>query len=196
MDFTRDFVNTIKLKLTSETYERLASEFIAFDTETTGLNPSSDRIIELGCVHFTNKLPDSSFGTIVNTDTYIYPSVTAINHITNKMIQQAPQENVVYKAFVKYFEEALNGNVIVVAHNASFDMAFLKATLNRLGYCGTIYYVDTLEMSRRYFPNLINHKQSTLSKYFNVSNDQEHRAYTDALACGNILVKMLDYLKK
>ena len=91
---------------------------------------------------------------------------------------------------VEFLEEVLNGNIILVAHNAIFDMRFLKNTLERLGYSGHIRYLDTLKISYM-FPT-INHHQSTIAEYLGIRNEEEHRAYTDAITCGKILNKVLE----
>lgn len=180
-----------KLYFSSDTIKRLHKSFIAFDVETTGLSASNNKIIELGAVLFENDEPVKVFNSLVNIEEPIPSFITSITGITSKMIEDAPFENVVYKEFVSFMDKALNKEIIVCAHNASFDMSFLYYTLNRLGFSGTILYVDTLELSRRKLC-LQNHKQSTICKYLNIVNEEEHRASTDALACGKILVKLIN----
>lgn len=106
------------------------------------------------------------------------------------MLDGAPLEIDIYPKLVEFLEEVLKGNIILVAHNAIFDMRFLKNTLERLGYSGHIRYLDTLKISYM-FPT-IDHHQSTIAEYLEIRNEKEHRAYTDALTCGKILNKVLE----
>lgn len=72
-------------------------------------------------------------------------------------------------------------------------MSFLKNTLERLGYTGNIKYIDTLSISRNILKNkVINHKQNTIASYFNIINNNSHRAVSDAETCGKILFNLFD----
>lgn len=171
---------------------KLRQKYIAFDVETTGLSPYSDRIIEIGAVIFENQMPIDEFGTLVNPQTSISARVTAINHITNDMIKLAPDESKVYEELISFLGNALNGDTIICAHNAKFDMSFFTETLMRLGYNADISYIDTLAFSRKTIFGIENYKQPTLAKHFEIINEQEHRAASDAKVCGIILSKLLD----
>lgn len=173
------------------TFDALKKTFIAFDIETTGLSPTSDRIVELGAVLFVNGLPTKTFSSLVNPGISISPSASAVNHITNDMLYTAPSEDVVYPDFIDFLGNALSGEVVMCAHNASFDFGFLSNTLSRLGYYGKICYVDTLSLSRIYIPGLDNYKQCTLENYFALDNTASHRATSDAGNCGRILTEIL-----
>jgi exonuclease, DNA polymerase III, epsilon subunit family len=173
------------------TSDALRKTFIAFDVETTGLSPMSDRIVELGAVLFVNGQPTETFSSLVNPGIRISSSASAVNHITNDMLRTAPTEDMIYPAFVDFLGNALHGEVVMCAHNASFDFGFLSNTLSRLGYNGKICYVDTLSLARRYIPGLDNYKQCTLENYFSLKNAASHRAISDAENCGRILVEII-----
>lgn len=166
------------------------SKFIAFDVETTGLSEYADRIVEIGAIRFEDCKPTRSFSTLVNPGVRISVEASRINHISNEMLGNAPSENQAYEQFVEFLGDALAGNSILCAHNARFDMGFLKNTLERLGYSGTINYVDTLSLSRRLISDLPNYKQPTVAQYFNIQNNAEHRAYGDAEVCGMMFCKL------
>ena len=85
----------------SNVYE-FRKTFIAFDVETTGLNSSSDRIVEIGAVLFKEGVPIQSFGTLVNPKVRIAASASAINNITNEMLNSAPNEQEVYPQLVNF----------------------------------------------------------------------------------------------
>ena len=169
---------------------QLNKKFIAFDTETTGFSPYKDRIIELGAVLFINNKETAYFNSLVKTDVKNSYYAYKVNKISEEMLESAPLEIDIYPKLVEFLEEVLNGNIILVAHNAIFDMRFLKNTLERLGYSGHIRYLDTLKISYM-FPT-IDHHQSTIAEYLGIKNEEEHRAYTDALTCGKILNKVLE----
>ena len=84
-------------------------------------------------------------------------------------------------------KEALQGEVLVCAHNAQFDMSFLKKTFDRLQLTGKICYVDTLQLSRKYIHGPYNYKQGTFARYLHIKYENAHRAYDDAYVCGQIL---------
>ena len=170
------------------------NEFVAFDTETTGFNYYSDRIIELGAIHFEDDQEDYCFSSLIKTNKY--NSASYVNHISQSMLKDAPGESEVYAYFVNFLADVLAGEVVLVMHNAIFDVSFLKATLGRLGYSGHIRYVDTLRLARTYLRYLPNHKQETVANYFNIVNEDAHRAATDAKVCGEIFIKIKELIRR
>ncbi len=173
--------------------ENLKKKYIAFDIETTGLSPTEDRIIEIGAVLFENGIPVKKFGSLVNSNKTISSQATAVNNISNQMIENAPKEDIVYPKLIECLGDALSGTTIICAHNARFDISFLSNTLERLGYSGNIRYIDTLSISRDLISGLDNYRQNTVAKYFDIINLEEHRAVTDAETCGQILHHLLEY---
>lgn len=184
---SRGVINFTRQTFDNEVIQQTSSKYIAFDVETTGLRPYEDRIIEVGAVLFENGEPTKHYGSLINIDRPIPYSATAVNHITNEMINRAPYEEVVYSELVSFLGDALQGQTILCAHNANFDMKFLSETLMRLGYNGEISYIDTLSISRYTLPDLENHKQPTVANYFGIVNANAHRAVSDAEVCGKIL---------
>lgn len=172
--------------------EQMKQSFIAFDVETTGLNPSSDRIVELGAALFVNGEKIRTFSSLVNPHISIPTSVTSINHITNDMIATAPIEENVFPKFLGFLGDAINRGTIICAHNAQFDLSFLCKTLSRLGFDANLRYVDTLSLSRRLVKGLENYKQETVGAYFGLTNRNAHRADSDAEICGMIMGKLLE----
>lgn len=176
-----------RAELTPLVADRIQKRFIAFDVETTGLSPTEDRIIEIGAVSFLDGKVENVFSSLVNSGVYIPASVTAINHITNAMLADAPSEKELYPDLIMFLGDALHGDVIMCAHNAKFDFDFLCNTLSRLGYDADIEYVDTLSIARKHLKGLNNYKQRTLEAYFDLANKSAHRAASDAENCGYIL---------
>lgn len=191
---TRGLVTGTKTEVNHDVLKALKQRYIAFDVETTGLYPSSDRIVEIGSVLFENGKPTKKYGTLVNAMVSIPSSATAVNHIDNNMIKTAPSETEVYRNLVDFLGDALQKNTIICAHNAKFDFGFLSETLMRLGYDGNIRYVDTLSLSRKWVKGLVNYKQETVANYFGLHNTNAHRAENDAEICGNLLWKLLQII--
>ena len=127
----------------------IRNSYSALDVETTGLNPTSDRIVEIGAVIFQRGTVQKVFSSLVNPGTPISQAASAVNHITNSMLNSAPSEKEVYSQLVDFLGEALSAGVVMCAHNAEFDFDFLCNTLSRLGFNANIEYIDTLGLSRK-----------------------------------------------
>lgn len=180
-----------KVQVDGKILESLLDRYIAFDTETTGLNPVSDRIVEIGAVLFENGEAVDSFHSLINAGVPISSGAAEVNHITDRMILSAPLEAEVYPGLIRFMGNALHGGTIVCAHNAKFDMDFLCNTLARLGYDSDIRYIDTLSLSRKCIKGLENYKQNTVAEHFGIFNRSAHRASADAEVCGRILKELL-----
>ena len=127
-------VTTNKIKIEDASIEVVKQKYIAFDVETTGLSPHTDRIIEVGAVLFEDGVAVKRFGSLVNAKVKIPAAASAVNHITDLMIEMAPSESEVYFGLVDFLGDALEEKTPICAHNANFDMKFLSETLARLGY--------------------------------------------------------------
>ena len=99
--------------------------FIAFDTETTGLDPDKDCIVELGAVVFEHGAPTETFQSYVNPEVIIPEEVFALNHITNEMLQVASTEEIIYPEFMRFLGAAAKGETMICGHVAAFDLSFL-----------------------------------------------------------------------
>ena len=178
-----------------ENLSSLSKRYIAIDFETTGLNPKTDRIIEIGAVLFENGKPCETFSTLVNPGVTIPARITEITNITNGMVMTAPSESSAISRLVDFMGVALYGRTVLCAHNADFDMKFLCETLIRHGYSGTIDSVDTLTIAREMVSGVENYKLTTLIEHYGIETGQAHRATSDALACGKLLAIFLDEKK-
>ena len=181
-----------EVKLNSDNESNMRNCFIAFDVETTGLNPISDRIIEVGAVVFQNGNVQKSFSSLINPGISISHFASSVNHITNSMLDTAPSEKEVYPQLIEFLGDALHGKIVMCAHNAKFDFNFLCNTLSRLGINAEIEYIDTLNLSRRYLHGLENYQQNTIETHLGITNPSSHRASSDAENCGHILYHLLD----
>ena len=130
-EYKRGWVAAYKVQVDDNAIQELKQRYIAFDVETTGLSPMNDKIIEVGAVLFENGEITKRYSTLVNPEVSVPYSATAVNHITNEMVKDAPKEKVVYAELVDFLGDALNQQTAICAHNASFDMNFLSETLMR-----------------------------------------------------------------
>lgn len=178
--------------------DSLKDEFFAVDVETTGLSPERNRIIEIAAVKFENGVPVDSYSTLVASVKHIPEAASRVNGITDEDLEFYGEDEIsAYNQFTDFLgQDTLAGNICMVAHNASFDMAFIINSLKRLKYNEdvTLRYFDTLALSRKYL-TLPNYKQPTVAEYYGIVNDDEHRAEGDAITCGKILVQLLENMK-
>ena len=180
------------------TYIDSLDVFFAVDVETTGLSPERNRIIEIAAVKFENGIPVDSYSTLVASVRHIPEAASRVNGITDEDLEIYGEDEIsAYDQFTDFLgQDTLAGNICMVAHNASFDMAFIINSLKRLKYNEdvTLRYFDTLALSRKYL-TLPNYKQPTVADFYGIVNDDEHRAEGDALTCGKILVQLLENMK-
>lgn len=186
----------VKLDLSAANRDRAASEFIAVDVETTGMNAYDNRVMELGAVRFRDGKPVDSFSTLVNPRQWIPCDITRLTGITNTMVQDAPSEEKAWTEFAEFLGEAMNGETVIVAHNARFDLSFLEASFHRLGIPAKLAFMDTLSLSRKYMKGLRNYKLSTVGDVCGFRNKKAHRAVTDAEVCGLIFGRLMEQTRE
>ncbi|MDK7187047.1 exonuclease domain-containing protein [Facklamia hominis] len=190
------YVKTSKLNLTPKTVKELKEEFFIIDTETTGLDRISDRIVELGIIRYKDGKIVDEFNTLINPGFSMPKKASEINKITNAMLHDAPTESSALSSALSFLDPVLKGKTIIGAHNADFDIEFLANALERNGYSANIKYVDTLANSIKLVRGTPNHKLGTLANYFRIINNDPHRASGDAKTCGELLLKLMDILNK
>ncbi len=158
-------------------------EFIAFDTETTGIYPTSDGIVELAGVRFSlNRGKIAYFQTLINPQKIISRRVSAIHGITNAMVKDAPSTEQAIVAFLQFSE-----NAIFIAHNARFDVDFIAVHALRLGIeLPKSMVLDTLKLSRRLQPDLPSYRLEALTKKFGAEASEYHRALADSYSCMDV----------
>ncbi len=161
--------------------------FVAFDTETTGLNCQTCRIIEIGAVKFNCNGCIATFNTLINPEEHIPEECVEISHITDKMVENQPVIKEILPLFCDFIKDT-----IIVGHNVHFDMRFLQAELARAGMDeNKNQVIDTLGFARWALPELLKHNQPFLADYFNIDIKAAHRAYDDAKICGNIFLELI-----
>jgi DNA polymerase-3 subunit epsilon len=165
-------------------------DFIAFDLETTGVNPQEDEIVEIGAVRFVGSQAQEGFGQLINPGISIPPDAQAVNGISDEMVEGKPSIEEILTDFAEFC-----GDLPLVAHNAPFDYKFLTAAINRTkGAAPKGVVLDTLPLARKIFPRLPNYKLWTLVRHFNFPSAAFHRAEEDSSYCGMLFAKIIETL--
>jgi DNA polymerase-3 subunit epsilon len=166
-----------------------AVTFVVVDLETTGASPRTEAITEIGALRLRGGELLGTFETLVNPGVPIPPMITVLTGITDAMLLPAPKIDEVLPAFLEFAHGA-----VIVGHNVRFDVSFLDAACDALGYPRLAHRrVDTVALARRLIrdevPNL---RLSTLARHFRTAVEPVHRAYADAAATGEVLHALLE----
>ncbi|HZK33446.1 MAG TPA: PolC-type DNA polymerase III [Tissierellaceae bacterium] len=167
------------------------TSYIVFDIETTGLSPINDMITEIGAVKIVNNKIVDRYNQLVNPKRPIPEFITKLTGITDEMVKDMP----VIDEVILEFDEFIEDNVLV-AHNAQFDIGFIRQNMENFNLNLNNPVLDTLELARTVFPELKNHKLNTVAKHMSVSLDNHHRAVDDANATAEIFLKITELLKE
>lgn len=153
-------------------------EFCALDIETTGTNPYSERIVEIGLVNFSFDQTLDEFESLINPEMQIPPRISDIHGIPDDMVVSSPLIAAVLPDIIRFV-----GNRPLVIHNSRFDLSFIEMECRRSGIPVPEWIsFDTVVLARKSFPDLPNHKLDTLCRVFNVDLSH-HRALADAAGC-------------
>ncbi|GMB10802.1 MAG: PolC-type DNA polymerase III [Candidatus Improbicoccus devescovinae] len=178
--------------------------YVCFDLETTGFSAAMDRIIEIGAVKLENvnlllkkksKLIDfeNNFECFVDPMRKIPARIVELTGITNEMIREnAVSEHEAVSRFVEFCGE----NPVLVAHNAQFDLAFLKAALVRNKINFEYKYIDTLSVCKSKISTIKNYKLGTIAQFFGIGEFNAHRACDDSCILAMIFLEILKIFLK
>jgi len=170
--------------------DSLKQTFTILDIETTGLSFKKDKITEIGAVKVKDGEVIDTFSTLINPGIVISKEITSITGITNEMVANKPFIEDVLPEFLNFIGEST-----LVAHNASFDLSFIRENCKKIDFKLTNTVIDTLSLSRALLPDLKTHKLDALAKHFNIQLKNHHRALDDATATTKIFLKLLLMLK-
>ncbi len=153
-------------------------DFVAFDTETTGLWAPANRIVEVGAVRFQlGNDRVKRYQSLVNPERHIPVETVRVHRITDTMVKDAPM----IKPVLEQFFDFCGPESILIAHNALFDISFVGCELERVGLpLPKIMVLDTVDIYRQYHPGLDSYSLLSLAQQFRISKSQNHRASDDA----------------
>lgn len=158
--------------------------FVSMDFETANGHRTS--ACSLALVLVRNSQIVDSFYTLINPNEYFSARNIQIHHIKPSDVKNAPTFDLVWP----HIQTLFDSSHLVVAHNASFDNSVLKNTLTNYGIFPPKYLtIDTVKTSRRFYPDLPNHKLDTVSENLNIDLEHHHNALADSIACAKILLK-------
>jgi len=167
----------------------LGDTFVVFDIETTGFSPQNDRIIEIGAVKIEKGEITDRFSTFVNPSIPIPHRIEVLTGIDDRMVIDAPFITDALTQFNKFV-----GDAVCVAHNATFDMSFIKQKNEDMGIFKEYSYVDTLGMSRVLVTEISKFKLDNVAKALKVVLNNHHRAVDDAECTAHIFLKLCERL--
>lgn len=165
---------------------------IFLDLETTGLSPIIDKIIEIGAIKLTSRGEIHVFDKLVYPQIQIPEASTLIHNITNEMVKDAPTIDQILPEFLNFLE-----TYPLVAQNAKFDIGFLVFSMHKKGMRfppSRIY--DSSRFARKALPELKSFGLLVLTKYFNITLDNHHRALEDGLACLKMVCRCFELSQK
>ena len=171
--------------------ESFDDEYVVFDIETTGFSSKNDKIIEIGAVKLKNGEIVDTFSTFVDPKVNIPYKITELTSITQNMVNGEPTIEEVLPKFMDFV-----GDSVLVAHNASFDVGFIKKNLRDVGKTLKNPVMDTVPLARYLYPDLKKVKLNLVAKHLGISLENHHRAVDDAKATAEILVFSFKKMKE
>lgn len=167
------------------------TEFVVFDIETTGLSPKTCGITEIGAVVYKNGEVESVFETYVNPGMPIPENIVQLTGITDETVADAPPEAEAVQAFLDFAKDRM-----LIAHNANFDVGFIRSVCERNGMRFDNTYLDTVSLSRYLNRSLARHTLDSLRDHYKLGAFNHHRASDDTRMLAKIFACMADQLEK
>ena len=163
--------------------------YVVFDIETTGFDPFNDKIIEIGAVKMKGKEIIDEFSEFVNPKIPIPKEIVKLTSITDEMVKDAPDIKTILPRFLEFC-----GDSTVVAHNAKFDVGFIKQKSSDQNLEFSPSVVDTLPLARALLVNEKKFGLANLTKYFGIILESHHRAIDDARATAEVFQKFFNMI--
>ena len=161
----------------------LEDDVVCFDIETTGLNLNAETITEIGAVVLRNGEIAERFQTFVNPHRKLTPEIIGLTGITDEMLQDAPDLKDALEDFLKF----VDGRPLA-AHNAEFDISFIRAGCKQVGLEFHPTYIDSLILAQNLLPDLGKYKLNIVADALDLPNFNHHRASDDAATVGYMLI--------
>ena len=171
--------------------QNINTTYCVLDLETTGLSAKTEKITEIGIMKIQNGEVVDEFCEFVNPEKPIPKRVQEVTNITDEMVANSPTIDVLFPKVLDFIKDS-----VLVAHNASFDIGFLKNVAKNLGYEFDYTYVDTLPLARKLYPELKKHKLGKIAEHLKIKVEVAHRALDDVDTTVKILKEMMKTLKE
>ncbi len=184
------YVNDTERCVFGGKYPAFDDEMIVFDLETTGLSNRTCKIIEIGAVKIKGGEVIETFDTFVDPECEISAEITNLTSITNDDVKGAPKEREALERFLEFA-----GDRLLIAHNANFDVGFIRVACERQGFAFTNTYLDTVGLSKYVNPELKKHKLNLIAEHYNLGDFHHHRASDDAEMLAAIFFVMQERLR-
>ncbi len=169
----------------------LSDEIVVFDIETTGFSPVNDRIIEIGAVKVKEGKVKERFSSFVNPERPIPFRIEQLTSINDSMVVDAETIEKVLPEFLDFC-----GGAVLAAHNAGFDMSFIKENARRRGIARELTYLDTMGIARLLLPGQAKHTLDAVAKTLHLSLENHHRAVDDAECTAEMYLAFLRMLSE
>lgn len=171
--------------------QSLDTTYCVLDLETTGLSFRTEKITEIGIMKMQNGEVIDEFSCFVNPEKPIPPKVVEVTNITDDMVKDAETIETIFPKMLDFI-----GDSVLVAHNADFDIGFLKYNAKELGYRLENTYMDTLRLAKELFPDFKKYKLGIIAEKLGIKVEVAHRALDDVDTTVKVLKVMLEMLKE
>lgn len=168
----------------------MLKSYIAFDIETTGLNPLENEIIEIGALKVRDGKVADRFIEFIRPLAPISPMITNLTGITNEMVAGAKTRCQVVGDFLDFCE-----NDVLIGHNVIFDYSFVKCSAMQDGLAFEKMGIDTLKIAKKVHTDLESKSLGSLCSHYHIENKAAHRAYHDALATAKLYQTLAHYFE-
>ena len=187
------FVNNIDDRIAIHGHQDIgfSDEIVCFDIETTGLKVTQEAITEIGAVRLRNGEIVETFQTFVDPERRLTPEIIGLTGITDDMLRGAPKLKDALTAFL-----AFAGNAPLAAHNAEFDISFIRAGCRKCSIPFEPTYIDTLILAQNLLPGLGKYKLDIVADYLQLPQFNHHRASDDAVPVAQMLTRFFPMLEQ
>ena len=187
------FVNNIDDRIAIHGHQDIgfSDEIVCFDIETTGLKVTQEAITEIGAVRLRNGEIVETFQTFVDPERRLTPEIIGLTGITDDMLRGAPKLKDALTAFL-----AFAGNAPLAAHNAEFDISFIRAGCWKCSIPFEPTYIDTLILAQNLLPGLGKYKLDIVAEHLQLPQFNHHRASDDAVPVAQMLTKFFPMLEE
>ena len=171
--------------------QTIDTTYCVLDLETTGFSPVTEKITEIGIMKLKDGEVIDKFSCFVNPEKPIPQRVVEVTNITDDMVKDAETIEQVFPKMLEFIK-----GTVLVAHNAKFDIGFLKHNAKQLGYDFDFTYLDTLSLAKVVFPQLKKYKLGKIADELKIKVEVAHRALDDVDTTVKVFNVMLDRIKE